>query len=406
MGYVLSRFPKITETFILYEMLELRRIGIDVTIHAIVRQRTGPIHPEAQPLIADVTFGTDLLPLLGSQAYWLARRPIRYLASWVRALRGNLRSPRFLIRAAVTVPVAAHFARRMREARVEHVHAHWATHPTLAAMLAAGLLDVPFSFTAHAHDLYVNRTMLGEKIAAASFVATISEYNQRLLEGLYPAQAAGKTAVIRCGVDLAMFARTRQKARADPWRIVCVASLEPQKGHRILIEAIGIMRAEGLAVECRLIGDGPEAGNLRRLVGELSLGDAVQFLGPRTRQQVLAQLSDADAMALASLPTASGKMEGIPVALMEGMAMRLPVVATNISGIPELVVNGVTGLLAPPGNARALADALIRLHGDEALARRLGAAARRHVERHFALAPNARLLAAAFSGSVGRARRD
>jgi glycosyltransferase involved in cell wall biosynthesis len=384
-GYVLSRFPKLTETFILYEILELQRQDVDVRIHAMVREHEDAIHPEARRLLPSVEY-PNASALLRSQVEWIVRRPLEYLGLWVSAIRDNLRSPRFLIRALATVPIGADFASRMSRAKVDHVHAHWATHSALAGLVAARLLDVPFSFTAHAHDIYVNRTMLRRKLAAAAFVVTISEYNERLLHELYP-DLSGKVVVVHCGVDLDELRPPAgdDRRQNDLFRVVCVASLQEQKGHRVLIDAFSQLRESGVRAELALIADGPDAPALRRQVAELGLDEVVRLVGPLARPQVLDELLRSNVMVLASVPIESGKMEGIPVALMEGMAMGLPVVATNISGIPELVADGVSGRLVPPGDVRALAGAIRELATERETSMRMGVAARAAVARSFDL---------------------
>jgi colanic acid/amylovoran biosynthesis glycosyltransferase len=400
-GYVLSRFPKLTETFILYEILELQRQGVDVTIYSLVRERAKQVHPEASQLLGQVIFADDPWAIVRAQFTWLRRRPLTYIGLWWEAIVGNVRSPRFLVRALATIPMASYLATRMQKAKVDHIHAHWATHPTLAGLAAARLLNIRFSFTAHAHDLYVNRSMLGRKIRKAAFVATISEYNKRLLESLYPSESRGKTFVIRCGVDLnELRPQPRSLDAGTPLRIVCVASLEPQKGHGILVDAVAMLRDRGIEVRCELAGDGPQAHALRDQVARLGLGQDIELVGGLARPQILAALQDAEVMALASVPQASGKMEGIPVALMEGMAMQLPVVASDISGIPELVTDGVSGYLVPPGNARALADALVRIHADSERGRAMGAAGRARISELFELRANVALLRQHFDEAI------
>jgi glycosyltransferase involved in cell wall biosynthesis len=366
-----------------------------------VRERATQVHPDAQRLLGQVVFADDPWAIVRAQLTWLYRRPLTYIGLWWEAIAGNVRSPRFLVRALATIPMAAFFATRMENARVDHIHAHWATHPTLAGLAAARLLNISFSFTAHAHDLFVNRSMLRGKIRKAAFVATISEFNRRLLERLYPSESRGKTFVIHCGVDLSeLDPKPRDIVAEAPLRIVCVASLEPQKGHAVLVEAVGMLRDRGIEVRCVLAGDGPQASSLRDQVARLGLAEEIELVGGLARPKILAALQNAEVMALASVPQASGKMEGIPVALMEGMAMQLPVVASDISGIPELVTDGVTGFLVPPGNAAALADALERIHADPERGRGMGSTGRARISELFELRPNVALLRQHFDEAI------
>lgn len=398
-AYVLSRFPKITETFILYEILELRRQGTPVKVFSLVRESSPLQHPEAQPLVHDAVYGRLSPGLLMAQLHWIRRRPGRYLRAWWRAVRGTIRSPRFLARALITVPIAAAFAREMERAGIAHIHAHWATHPTLAANVAAHLLGIGYSFTAHAHDIYVERTMLAEKIEASRFVVTISDYNRRLLTRVSP-RSADKVVVIHCGVDLKAFQPSHLREPSGTWTVVSVASLQPQKGHRYLVDACRILRSRGIDLRCLIVGEGTERGALLEAISAAGLDDRVRLLGALSRPDVIATLAAADAVALASVRLPSGKMEGIPVALMEAMAMERPVVATAISGIPELVSEEVTGLLVPERDPAALADALDRLRSHRELAARLARAGRERVEQEFDLGRNTARLAELFTANA------
>ncbi|MFO7166529.1 MAG: glycosyltransferase [Chloroflexota bacterium] len=392
-AYIVSRFPKITETFILYEILELERLGMAVEVFALVREREPVMHAEARALVARAQYAGVSAEVLAAQGYWLLRRPGAYIRSWARALAGNIRSPKFLLRALAVVPQAAWFARRMQEQRIEHVHAHWATHPALAAYVVAELTGIPFSFTAHAHDIYVERPMLAEKLARASFAVTISEYNRRLLAELY-GPLADKVTVIRCGVDPDVFRPRPERAPRDAPLLLCVASLQEYKGHAYLLEACARLKAAGQPFRCLLVGEGELRAALTAQIERLGLAEEVELLGRQPRHRVSALMAEADVMVLPSVTTGSGKREGIPVALMEALACELPVVATAISGVPELVIHNQTGLLVPERDAAALADALLLLCRDAELGRRLGRAGREHVLRHYNLRRNAEALRA------------
>lgn len=411
LAYLMSRFPKATETFILYEILELERLGHRVEIFPLVLERESIVQPGAAAL---VDRAHDLRPwsrpVLAAQLHWLRRRPATYLGSWLGAIRGTIRSPRFLLRALVAVPIGAAIARRVVDLDLDHIHAHWATHPTLAAWVASRLSGRPYSFTAHAHDIQVERAMLDEKIRSARFVVTISEANRRLLAGWYGATAEVKTIVIHCGADPAVFAPPKNDVGAadapapDAASIVCVASLQPQKGQRFLVEACGLLRDRGRAVRCTLVGEGEERPALEAQIRALGLEDVVSLLGAQPRDRVVAIVEAADVVVQPSIVLPSGKTEGIPVALMEALAAERAVVASEVSGIPELVVDGVTGLLVAPGDAVALADAIERLLDDAALRARLGTAGRSKVLEEFDLHRNTALLAERFRRSVEAGR--
>jgi glycosyltransferase involved in cell wall biosynthesis len=391
----MSRFPQISETFILYEIAELERAGLSIEIFPLMRQREDASHPEAQALAARAHYSRFVsLPVLAAQFHWLRRRPLAYLGVWWQVLRENVSSPGFLARALAVVPQAAYFARRMHDLGVARVHAHYATHPALAAYVIRRLAGLPYSFTAHAHDIYVDRAMLAEKIAQASAVITISDYNRRFLCDLYGPAAAAKLHVVHCGVDLSVFRPRPVPPASGQFTIVCVASLQDYKGHAYLIEACAELRARGVAFRCLLIGDGQERRRIEAQIARLGLADAVALLGRQPRPRVNELLGMADVLALPSITTHYGKKEGIPVALMEALAVGLPVVATAISGVPELIDDGRSGLLVPERDSAALAQAILRLHGDPELRRRLGAAGREKVLREFDLRQTTAQLAA------------
>lgn len=398
-AYVVSRFPRLSETFVLYELLSLERDGIRVEIYPLLRQRERVVHPEAVPLVARANFLPFLSPgIMASQLFFLRRRPRAYLGALWAVLRGTWRSPNFLIGGIGIFPKVAHAARRMEAEGVRHVHCHFANHPALAGLIVHRLTGIPYSFTAHGSDLHVNRVMLREKVAEAAFVATVSDYNRRIIAT--DCGADDKVVVVRCGVDTRVFSPRATGGAGQPFRILCIGTLHEVKGQRYLVDACRTLVDEGIDVACTLVGSGEDERALRRRIAELGLTERVRLVGSRTRDQIAALLAEADVLVAPSVPTRKGKREGIPVVLMEAMASAVPVVASDLSGIPELVEDDVTGLLAPPRDSAAIAAALERLHGEEALRRRLGAAGRARVERDFDVRRNALALARNFPAAV------
>jgi colanic acid/amylovoran biosynthesis glycosyltransferase len=392
-AYVVSRFPRISETFILYEILELERLGLQVDVFPLVRQSEQVMHAEAQAIV-DRAHYTHIISwaVLAAQIYWLLKRPTGYIRAWWNALIGNITSPKFLLRALIVVPQAALLARRMQALGVEHIHAHWATHPTLAAYVIQRLTELRYSFTAHAHDIYVERPMLDEKIRNASFVVTISEYNRRLLQTLYGKEAGDKTLVIHCGVDPDIFQPQTKSHSNDSFTIVCVASLEEKKGHPYLIDACAQLMTQGVDFRCLLIGDGEARPHIEAQIARLGLSDRITLLGRQPRDRVSTLVAQADVVVLPSIVTDTGKQEGIPVALMEALATERPVVATAISGVPELIEHEQTGLLVQERDATAIAAALIRLYESPEFGKQLGTAGRAKVLKEFNLRDNAAAL--------------
>lgn len=393
-AYVISRFPTISETFILYEILELQRLGFDVAIFPFILENETVKHTEVEALMKRVRFFHPLgLSTLQAQFTLFFKKPGAYLRVLWRVLTGNLGSFKFFSRALVVFPLAVCYAIEMRKLGVEHVHAHWATHPALAAYVIRELTGIPYSFTAHAHDIYVNRLMLDEKIKSASFLATISDYNHTFLKNLYGEVAGEKTAVVRCGVNIEKFSLREKRRFSDPLKIICVASLKDYKGHRYLLDACVLLRDKGMSFECRLVGDGELRSEIEGGIEYLGLAAHVKMLGFQPSHRLQELLDEADVMVLPSVVTATGKKEGIPVALMEALSVGLPVIVTAISGIPELVIDGETGFLVPERNANAIATAVTAFKLSPELAEKFRSAGRKKIEQEYNLATNVGKLA-------------
>jgi len=230
--------------------------------------------------------------------------------------------------------------------------------------------------------------MLEEKILQSSFVVLKTKYNQQLLHEWYGATADEKTVVIHYGNDLSVFKPRPAKERRGPFTIVCVASLQDYKGHPYLVEACAQLKARGVDFRCLCIGEGEDRPKIEAQIAQLGLQQQVLLLGHQPRNRVAELIAEADVMAMPSIITNSGKMEGLPLVLQEALATELPVVATAISGIPELIEHEHTGLLVPERDGQALAAALGRIHDDPALGRRLGATGREKVLNEFDLRHN------------------
>jgi glycosyltransferase involved in cell wall biosynthesis len=402
-AYVVSWFPAITETFVLDELRELRAQGVEVEVLPLFGRRGGEVHAGFRELRERVHYHRTLSwELLLAQLHWLRRSPRRLLRAWRIALAESVPSRKLLVRAPAVLLKGALLARRLEAMRVRRVHAHFATHPALAAWLVRELTGIPYGFTAHAHDLYVDRAMLAEKVRRADLVVTISELNRRLIERACGAAAAGKVHVIRCGVDLAAFAPAPRRAPPVP-TFACVASLRPYKGHEVLVEAAARLSRRGVALRVVLVGDGELRRRLEARIARAGLAGVVELRGALAHEEIPAVLAGATALVLPSVTARDGQMEGIPVALMEAMAAGVPVVASRLSGIPELVRDGETGLLVPERDPDALAAAMERLARDPALGARLAGAARRAVEEDYDRPRNVARLRALLTGGASSA---
>lgn len=391
-AYVMSRFPKLTETFILFEILAVEELGARVELFPLLREREARVHPEALPLVERAHYLPFLSPaILASQLHHLRRRPRRYLGALAAMLRGTWGSRNFFLGGLGIFAKVAHAARLMSELGVDHVHCHFASHPALAGFLVHRLTGIPYSFTAHGSDLHVDRTMLGRKVAEAAFTIAISNDNAAEIAAETAPPDRARIEVLHCGVDTRLI-RPAERAADGGLRILSIGTLHEVKGQVHLVDAVARLAAAGRDVSCRFVGDGPDRAMLEARIAAAGLAGRVTLVGPLARADVLAELARADVLVAPSVPTREGKREGIPIVLMEGMAAGLPVVASRLSGIPELVEDERSGLLVAPGDPAALAGALERLAVDPALRARLGASARERVVRDFDVRANAAAL--------------
>lgn len=385
---LLSRFPSVTETFILREITELERQGQPVRLVPMLREAPKVVHEAARPWTERALYTSYIsLPIAAANVLTALRHPLRYFRLLARLIAGTLGSPSMLLRTLAVFPKSVYLARRLKREGITHVHAHYATHPATMALIIASLTGITFSFTVHAHDIQVDRSLLRWKLRETRFVRSISAFNRRFLEELYPEEARGKIAVVHVGIQTERYEANAQASRDDEVpRILCVAAHKPYKGLPVLIEACRILKEEGVAFHCDVVGDGPMHAELETMRNAAGLAKEFHLAGPRSETVVAEMMRDASLFVLPSIIAADGQMEGIPVALMEAMATGRAVVSTSISGIPELVEHGVSGLLVPPGDARALAAAMRELLEDRQRARQMGARGQEKVRAEFHLA--------------------
>jgi colanic acid/amylovoran biosynthesis glycosyltransferase len=373
------------EPFIVPEILELLERGCDVTV---VPVRTGGAVADGDARA--LAPRTAAVSLASPRVVWAAvREAVRSPRRTGRALlllRG--RSVRILAKNLAVFPKALWLARRLRETRTDHLHAHWAGTSATLAMLAALVADVPWSMTAHRWDIPEDN-LLRTKKRRACFVRAISEHGAEEIRRIV-GEADWSPWLRYMGVRLPSTADDRPAA-SGPLRVLTAARFVETKGHVHLVEATRLLVARGVDVRVDLAGDGPVEPQLRKRVAELGLTGSVEFLGRVPHDELLEELGRGrwDVVALAS------DVEGIPVSLLEAMAYGLPVVGTRVGGIPELLTDEV-GLLVPPGDPPALADALEQLARDPAARASLGARGRARVEEAFSVEQVAAELEARF----------
>lgn len=397
-AYIMSRFPKLTETFILYEMMAMERMKVHIGVYPLLREKTHVMHPEALPFVETAHFHPFIsLSIIRAHFYFLWRKPRTYLGALWTLLRANWGSFRFFVGALGIFPKSVFFARQMEIEEIHHVHAHFASHPAAAAFIIHRLTGISYSFTAHGSDLHRDRHMLLEKVAEAEFVVAISDYNKRLIISECRENYQDKVMVIHCGVDTDVFQfrsnETSFEKGEKPFMILCVGTLHEVKGQTYLIEACRILQEKGVDFVCHFVGGGPDEFALRKFSAAVGLSERIYFHGRQKQERIAQLLQDADVLVAPSVPTDDGRREGIPVVLIEAMSSGVPVIGSDLSGIPELILHESTGLLVPPRDALALAIALERYYREPVLRKSFALAGREIVVKEFNLYGNAAKLA-------------
>ena len=291
-----------------------------------------------------------------------------------------------------------HLAGMMTADGIDHIHAPWADGPATAAWVASGLSGIPFSFCAHAQDIYPPDGALLEKLSAAAFIRTENRSNLRYLTALFP-QTAGKLVNIYPGAPMAK-AQRQAIPVSPPFRLLAVGRFVRKKGFPLLLEACRLLAEQGVDFHLTLAGDGPERPQLLKLIREYNLTARVELPGFLPHRQIASLLQQAHLFIMPSLVAPSGDRDGIPTVILEALLHEVPVVATEVSGIPEVVIPGDTGWLTPPEDPQALARDMLAALSDPTEARRRGQAGGALVAREFDSRTNYGRLQALFEGAT------
>jgi glycosyltransferase involved in cell wall biosynthesis len=381
-AYLVSQYPAPSHTFVRREVEALRRAGVEVHTFSV----RAPAAEERESVDRGELERTFFLlerrrELARAHLRAVRTRPRRYARTLGDALRHRVPGARAALWSLFHFAEAISLAHELERRGVEHLHNHFANSGATVGYLASRHLDLPFSLMLHGSSEfdYPAGPILELKIAHADFVACASHYvRSQAMRGVDPALWS-KMFLVRCAVELERCPARRERPEGGPVRVLHVGRLSPEKGQLGLLEAFRGVLDGGVDAELRVIGDGPSRAVVERRAEALGLGDRCVFLGRMREEAVLSEMAEADVFAMSSF------MEGLPVVLMEAMAVGLPVVAPSVAGIPELVEPERTGLLFPTGDVEALGRALARLCADEPLRRRLAAAGEARVRAEFVM---------------------
>ncbi len=401
----MNGFPRLSETFVLHELLELERHG--VRLHVIALRR--PEEAVQQEALSDLKATVEYLPDLGQSEPKLAlklaraalflRRPLGYLNGMAEMISSPDYSRREVSRALL-------LAHRIVRLGSPPLYLHFANRPATVGRFAAQLTGVPFGISAHAKDIWLTpRKELARKVRDAEVVLTCTSEGRAYLAEL----AGSRTPVVLAYHGVATDdRRPATTARGPASTVLSVGRLVEKKGHDTLIRAAALLRDRGIGVHLRIVGEGAEWSRLQRLVHELGVDDSVTFTGPLSEAEVRAEYDRAHIFALACRELANGDRDGIPNVLLEAMAHGLPIVSTRCPGVLEAVEDERSALLAEPDDAEGVADRLQRLLADDVLRSRLGAGAARRAHERFDRATNLPTVVETLraAGLVRRARAE
>ena len=379
-AFINNYFPALSATFIYREVIGLRSRGLAIRTFSIRKPPKSSLSQESLGLTDSTTY---LLPVqvasfLSAHLYYILRNPWRYVRILFFLMTRRFDCPfKDRKRTFYHFCEAVYFAKIIEEdAEIAHIHAHYASHPTTVAFVASALSGRPFSFTAHAHDIWEDRLFLTEKLNAAAFAITCTHYGRLSLLKAGNIREPDKITTIYHGIDTSDFF-PRPKADHHPITILNVGRLTWEKAHINLLKACSQLKREGYLFRCLIAGEGPLLQTIQEFIAASGLTQEVTLLGRVFQEYIRELYSQADIFALSSI------QENLPNVLLESLAMGLPVVASNIAGVPELILDRHTGLLVRPNDPSHLAEAIRTLIDDPELRYSLARNGREHVCTHF-----------------------
>jgi len=396
-GFILYRFPIFSETFVFDEINTLKNKGIDATIFSLQRPADDVIHEGAERLLGDVVYAQD--PKSGTEAFFsvLSANVMTFLSSPIEYAR-CFRNYFFRIGKKEFLQIF-HLCRAIKKRKIPFLYAHFANTPATAAMIISEFLKIPYGIAVHGRDVFVVDELLGEKLKKAKLIVANSEYFKRHLLERYPTLDGSKIKVIYYAVDMDRFAPFPIRPEGAI-SILDGARFVEKKGFSYLLKACRLLADRGMDFNCKIYGYGPLEEELRSQVSGLGLEDKISFKGPVKRDELSGLLAESDMFVSPHVIAGDGDRDGIPITLILAMASARPVIATDISAIPELITSGQDGVLVPQRDEKKLADAIVTLAVDREMRSRMGRKARAKVEEKFNLEKNTTMLAGLFKDST------
>ncbi len=390
-AYILSLFPAFSETFIIREINQLRQKNVEAEVFSLKTPSPDPaMHENAKQLYQT----TNYIPFIFSSK--LLKATLKILFSRPRVIIGllskiiisNLDDPITLLKTLAIFPKSILISEKLKNMGITNIHAHWGTIPATSAWIVAAINSSDFTFTTHAWDIFKADNLFEHKIHASKSLITISEFNKKYILNKYKGVDPEEIKVLYLGIDLNQF-NPQKTAKNQPFTILSIGRMVEKKGFHYLLEAVKILKDKNIPIKCQIIYvDGPYNNVIFDICRDLKLDDTVEFHKDIPQEKIVDYYNAADCFALPCVIAEDGDIDGIPTVILEALAMELPVVSTDISGIPEVVIDNETGLVVKPEDPKALTFALETLYRDKAERKRLGRKGRQLVNEKFSLSKN------------------
>ena len=385
--YIVGTYPGLTTTFIDREIRALRSMGVQVRVISIRKPHTILAHTQEQlQAITSYLLPVSWRRFITGHVRFFVQKPITYFGTLLELLTSHHPNLTARLKSVLHFAEGVYAAEWVREEKCDHIHAHFVDRASTVALVSSRLLNVPYSVTAHANDIYVRPELLDLKFSQASFVSTCTGYNRQHLEKEF--KLNGKLHCIYHGLELGAYQPELSVSSGIPM-ITSVGQLKEKKGFSYLLEACQILKEKGYPFHCQIVGEGPLRSKLEQQIRNLSLESHVMLNGALPHERVIAQMKSSTMFVLPCVMGSDGDRDGIPNVILEAMAMQLPVISTNHSGIPEVVIDEVNGLLVPMEDAKSLAQAMARLLDQPELRHQMGERGRQLVAEKFDAKHNA-----------------
>ncbi len=398
-AFIMSTFPTLTETFVAGEIKILKTRFPQSKIYSLRPPFDKVLHTESMELMEQTTYLPSSLSAacMKSNLRCFLQNPLQYLRVFLYVLLHTISNPLHLLKTLYLFPQAIHLATLLKRDGIDHAHSHWAGYPTTVALIVSKLNEIPFSFTSHACDMSMMKTMMAEKVRAADFVVTCTADNIRYLSTFLPIDQVRKVRVNYHGSNLEKFNPALRCSEVTKTKIILsCADLHERKGFPYLLRSLALLKEKDETFQCIIVGEGPQRPLLEKMIGELGLEKHVMMPGAVTQEILIGYYSicsifvlpcvhqhlkffrknvDLDRYKILECKLSGGEAiqkDGIPNVLVEAMAMKVPVISTSIEAIPELIKNGENGLLVREKNPDELCAAIQRLLSDDGLRCKLG----------------------------------